>query len=155
MTISKIGSDKIALKAKKNSMLIQKCHDYGGEWDPVDKEWIFSDIVSDKIAELDAIYDSPLVAVEITAKRELNSRPAIEFLGCEIARAWGRDSGAKLAHDVAKISGTVRSAGSMKNWVVEIQPQATFRLKVPERLLDLHDETKDWEIRKLDNGGVK
>lgn len=40
----------------------------------------------------------------------------VEVAGRVIARAFGRDSGAKLGEGVVRLSGTVKSGGSMKNW---------------------------------------
>jgi hypothetical protein len=43
-------------------------------------------------------------------------KSSLQLAGRTIARAWGRDSGAKLGEGVILESGRVYSGGSVKNW---------------------------------------
>ena len=120
-----------------NALLVEKCRALGGKWDPDARAWVFSGIVSDEIEALDEIYNSDPVAVELTAKSELSAWHApVDFLGFSLARATGRDSGAKLADGVALMSGKIASGGSMKNWATVIRDGSVLRLEVPRALID-------------------
>jgi hypothetical protein len=50
------------------------------------------------------------------------------LFGRTIAKAWGRDSDAKLGDDIIWLSGIYRSGGSMKNWKTEIR-EGNFIIK--------------------------
>lgn len=55
--------------------------------------------------------------IEITFKDDyFASKSPIILFGISVARAFGRDSGAKLGYSVKVVSGKFDSAGSMKNW---------------------------------------
>ncbi len=133
-----------------NSGLVERCRELGGEWDAESKAWVFNAIVEDKIEELEEVYNSELVAVEITAKEDVFfSQAPVEFLGYTLARAWGRDSGAEIHKGVSLISGKATSAGSMKNWGTEIIKGSVLRLSVPRKLLETRGDTEadNWEIK--------
>lgn len=53
----------------------------------------------------------------------------------EVARAWGRDSGAKTAPNVLLLSGVARSGGSRWNWRTTVEEGAVFLLVSVPRLL--------------------
>ena len=62
-----------------------------------------------------------LVDVEITFEGGFYAtRGPITFCGRTIARAFGRDSGAKPGAGVVVKSGGFRSSGSVKNWATEV-----------------------------------
>jgi hypothetical protein len=134
---------------KYNSKLVESCRNLGGRWDSEEKAWIFPKFVEDKIEELDELYNSDTVNIEITAKNDFYSHTGpIEFLGYRIASATGRDSGAKIAEGVALISGKVDSGGSMKNWATDVFEGATLRLTCPSLLLEQDQEEKEkWDIK--------
>ena len=60
--------------------------------------------------------------------------PIVVF-GREIARAWGRDSGAQVGSDVTLISGKVDSGGSRANWRTEIEEGSVFKIRKIHRYL--------------------
>ena len=146
-----------------NYDLVDECKNLGGKWDSEEKCWIFSDIVEDKVEELDELYNSKLIPIEIIANSyDYDNEPDnisehtshVYFLGYPIAKAYGRDSGAVLGDNVSCIQGKIWSGGSMKNWRTYIEAGAVFRLKVPEKLLDiyLHDDgtVGEWLVKKLE-----
>lgn len=88
------------------------------------------------------------VTVHITAKKELyGPRGNVYFEGFPIARATGRDSGARVCDGVIKISGNINSGGSVKNWETVVREGATFQLSVPEKIAHENDE---WAVEKIE-----
>lgn len=140
-----------------NSKLVAKCRAMGGRWDAETDCWVFSELVEDRVEQLDEIYNSPLIPVEITALSGVDKgKGPVSFCGYTIARAYGRDSGAKLGDGISQISGSIYSGGSVKNWKTCISEGAVFRLYIPEELLmcpntfDRHyTSTRNWKITIL------
>lgn len=141
----------VTLTHKYNSILVDKCRNLGGRFDKGGSTWVFPDIVADKIEELDFLYNSKRVAIEIEADDDISQwHGPVAFLGYTIAVAWGRDSGARLGDDISCIYGTYDSGGSVKNWTTRISKSSVFRLSIPEELLKLHNyEDPEWTIKKL------
>ena len=132
------------LRAPFNKNLTNACHKLGGKWDGNEKAWIFTGLVSDQVEELDEKYNSKLIGIEVSVLRDYYEHTApIYIAGFEIAKAFGRDSGAKLADGIAIISGKKPySCGSMKNWATEIAEGTVFRMQMPELCLgDIDTET--------------
>jgi len=91
--------------------------------------------------------DAKYVTVKIKAKKYLSQlQSSISFAGVPIARATGRDSGARVCDDVFKISGEITSSGSVKNWHTSIEEGSEFQLKVPENIAI---STEDWDCEIL------
>lgn len=135
-----------------NAELVKSCHDLSGKWDPTKSAWLFGEMVADKVKELDDLFNSDLVIVEIKADADIIGKrhKPISFCGYAIARAYGRDSGGKLGDNIAKISGTIGSGGSSKNWHTTIDKDSVFRLKMSRNLLakhaDFYDNTDDFSF---------
>jgi hypothetical protein len=53
---------------------------------------------------------------------------AVELFGRTIAKARGRDSGAKLGDGIILLNGSVDSGGSVKNWTTDVD-EAAFIIK--------------------------
>lgn len=135
-----------------NSDLVKYCRNLGGKWDEESKTWVFSDIVADKVEELDFIYNSELIPVEIEAVEKIfNYHEAVEYLGYTIAYATGRDSGAKLGDCVSLISGSIDSGGSIKNWGTIVREGSKFRLNVPEKLFERNGNENNWAVTRCHN----
>ena len=101
---------------------------------------------------METLYNGEMVAVEITAKSNLScSRGPVTFLGYPIARAFDRDSGAKLGTGVSMIEGDITSGGSRANWTSNVDKGSVFRLQVPKKMLDkLNQPTADkWDIKLI------
>ena len=138
------------LKSTYNSNLVEECRKLGGKWDAAEKIWVFSDLVKDEVDALDAKYNSDLVKIEVTVLFPLyGDRESVKLGGYGIARAFGRDSGAKIEPGVAFIQGQPKSGGSHKNWHTEIPRDSVFRFRVPVNCLD-DLEHEDIEIKVLD-----
>lgn len=132
-----------------NQLLIDQCHDLGGKWDAEEKVWVFSAIVGDKVEELDEIFNSKLLVIEATAIDEIRKgKGPIRLFGYTVARAWGRDSGAKLGDGISLLQGAYDSGGSIKNWNTTIYEGAVIRMKVPEKLFERYEYSK-WSFKVL------
>lgn len=133
-----------------NSILITACRNLGGRWDKQAVAWSFPSFVEDKVAELDELYNTDIVSVEITAMETRNVlQNSVRFCGYSIAFAKGRDSGAELSKGVACLAGRYTSGGSYKNWTTVIEKGAVFRLKVPRKLF-YGIENKYWTVQLID-----
>ena len=140
------------LKHRYNSDLVDECRNLAGQWDAIQKVWVFSAIVQDKVDELDEIYNSEEIVVEIQALNDFEKRKKpVDFCGYPVARATGRDSGAKIGDDVALIEGSISSSGSFVNWCTYVKKDTIFRLSVPEKNLDqwITHESGLWKITRL------
>lgn len=126
---------------KYNSHLVEACKKLGGIWDKEANAWVFCDFISKEVDDLEKIYNSELVTVEITASNDCYfCRGPLRFCGYTICSAKGRDTGATLAPDVSLIEGSIRSAGSSKNWTTEATEGSVFRLNVPICVLEKYRE---------------
>ena len=109
-----------------------------GRWDRAESEWVFPLEIE---AEVKSLYmnvygewdDQPQETVTLmccngnTDFKHSFEKSSITLGGRVIARAYGRDSGAKTANGVVLISGKFESGGSVKNWKTEAT-NVTFKL---------------------------
>ena len=133
-----------------NQDLVAECHQLGGKWDAEEKAWIFSGLVESEVEDLDALYNSELTAYEITfnCDRKGHAEP-VYFLGVNLARATGRDSGAILADGVAIIDGGVTSGGSRANWQTIVREGTTMRLMLPCARVDALELDDKYTIKAI------
>ena len=133
-----------------NYLASDKCKKLGGKWDSENNVWVFSSLVESEVEEIDELFNFDSIGVEITAKKDLYvGKGPVDFLGYTVARAFGRDSGAKLGDQVSCISGKFYSCGSVKNWATEVAAGSVFKLRVCSKLLEKYDESEFWEIKVL------
>lgn len=132
-----------------NAKMVEICHKLGGKWDGTAQSWVFSALVEDKVEELDEKYNSALVALEIKVIETFYEyESAATIAGFTIARAYGRDSGAKIGDGISFIEGKPGSGGSRKNWATVIKEGTVFRMQIPEGCIpDI--ETHYFEVKKL------
>jgi hypothetical protein len=124
-----------------NVLLVEKCRNLGGRWDKEGCVWVFSSIVEDKVLELDELFNSEILNIEVEVLNSVEQETGAYCLfGMTIARAFDRDSGAKLCEGVALISGEVRSNGSRKYWYTEICKNSTLRFQVPKLIFNKYAE---------------
>ena len=139
ISITRSGSD-ISVASPFHPAFVRRAKELGGKWDAAAKVWTFDardeDDVRALCCEVYGTDGSPvkLVDVRITYRHAASGdRSAIYSCGREIARAWGRDSGAKLGEGVKLVEGRVRSGGSAKNWETVIDAGSVLVLRdVPE-----------------------
>jgi len=97
----------------------------GGKWN--NKEWIF-DIRSEKAIEelyidVYGFFGEPTQTVTITytlTEDIIAGKQSIFICGRQVARAYGRDSGAQVGGGVVLKDCTAESGGSVKNWSTRI-----------------------------------
>lgn len=147
------GKQIVSLKHRRyNYILIERCKSLGGKWDAETKAWIFTSLVENEVEELDYVYNSKEIPIELKAKVDVySSAEPLYFCGYTIGTATDRDSGAKLADEISVIEGWVTSGGSRINWTTEALTGTIIRMTIPELVLEKHleDESRLWEIKKL------
>ena len=153
---AEVKNDRIVtLKSQYNANLVETCKELGGKWDQESKVWIFSAIVEDKVEELDELYNTDLITVEVTAMTEKYSgRDSVNFLGYRLAKATSRDSGAKVCDGVALIKGRVYSGGSARNWGTWVDAGSTFRLQVARKVLENAGVLETWDVQIITTEGM-
>ncbi len=140
-----------SLKSEYNTLLIEKCRKLGRIWDKSQGAWVFSSIVEKEVEELDEIFNSAPVIVEIEAIEEIQEQgKAIEFLGYSVCKAFNRDSGACIETGIALLSGYATSGGSKKRWTTVLSEGATLRLKIPVDLLNICED-KRFRVKTINN----
>lgn len=133
----------VTLVSSFNTLLADRCRELGGKWDREVNAWLFPAFVADEIEELDELFNSFPIAVEIIAKNDVfGERSPIHLFGVELCRAYSRDSGACIQEGVALITGEVTSCGSSKYWKTVIRAGSTLRLQVPSNLLKYYDDSR-------------
>jgi len=117
--------DQIKVTSPYNQKFVNKARNLRGKWK--DGAWWFDDSIVDYVRDLmkgcfgttgEEPYDN--VDLVISNFTDSYSRGAVELFGRTIAKAWGRDSGAKLGDGIILISGRIKSGGSVKNWYTEV-----------------------------------
>ncbi len=138
------------LRAPFNIYLVESCRNLGGKWDYDEKAWVFSSLVESQVEELDVKYNSNLIGIEVLVLKDYYEvKNPIYIAGFEIARAFSRDSGAKLANGIAIIEGNnPYSCGSHKNWATEIKKGTRFRMSIPENCINDIDN-KYFKVTKI------
>ena len=76
-------------------------------------------------------------------------RDAVKCWGIDLARASGRDSGAKIGIGVKLLEGKIDSGGSMKNWNTRVDTGATFEVMLPEGMIKA-PSPEGWTITMRD-----
>lgn len=116
-----------------NSDFVQKCRNLRGEFKQ--GAWWFRDNIIDYVRNaMLEIYgvtgeeqyeECSLLVKNFTSEATC---AAVTLFGRTIARAFGRDSGAKLGDEIILIDGSIDSGGSMKNWSTCVK-NATFEIQ--------------------------
>jgi len=130
-----------------NDLLVASCRNLGGKWDTEAATWVFSSLVEQEVDDLDRLFNEDLIIINIESLTDISSsRCPVYFLGYTIARAFGRDSGAKLADKVIMLDGNISSGGSVKNWFTKISEGSKFRLQVSKNLLNKYEIPENWKV---------
>jgi len=129
------------LRADYNENLVAACRKLGGKWDGDEMAWIFSGLVESEVEDLDAIYNSEMIAVELDFHDDVVGRCApVSMFGIRLASATGRDSGASFESGISVIEGGADSQGSSKNWQTVIKQGTILRMYMPEALIKNTDD---------------
>lgn len=128
-----IVDDKIKVTTPYNKDFVEKARNFRGKWHK--EAWWFDDSILEYVRDaMMEVYgttgEQPVEYCSLLIKdySDEAQRGPVELFGRVIARAFGRDSGAKLGEDIVFISGDYRSGGSVKNWYTELR-DATFEIQ--------------------------
>ncbi len=135
-----------------NTVLLGECRDLGGKWDDQEKAWIFSGLVEKEVEDLDIKYNSEMIGIEILFNSECSEwQEAINLAGFNLAKASGRDSGAKVFGNISVIEKGFTSGGSVKNWTTRVTEGTVIRMYIPSECLADFEEEYGIEVKVLDN----
>jgi hypothetical protein len=119
---------KIIVTTYYNRKFSSKARNLRGQWDSVKKAWVFDESVEEYVKQ--ALIDIFGVTGEIPYETcsllikdftAWEMRGEVELFDRTVARAFGRDGGAKLGDDIIWVSGSYHSGGSVKNWTTEVK----------------------------------
>ena len=157
ITVS-IDGDTIRVVSPYHQDAIERFRQLGGRWDG--EAWNFPAPLENEVrGALLSVYgtdgtdEAQTVTLIARAKTKIYEyHGPVTCCGKTVARAWGRDSGAKVGDDVALLSGHISSGGSRKNWKTIVQKGSTFKLlNVLPGLADDYDPD-EWEVITEDGG---
>lgn len=143
-----------------NADFVAKIKNIGGrKWNAAEKCWTIPETEIDTarryMMEVFGETDKADEGERVTARIKFNDeayaeRKGIVIFGKEIARAWGRDSGARAGEDVTIEAGAITSGGSRNNWRTVIEAGTVIKVRnLPEAALDI--ETKyDIEVERVE-----
>ena len=121
--ITKSG-ETLSVHSPYNTDFVAKARKIAGKWDGDHRAWTFDVRNEAKVRALltevygtdgAAVADVVSVRIKLVDGADCAAGP-ITIAGRVIARAFGRDSGAKLGEGVVVEAGGFSSGGSMKNW---------------------------------------
>lgn len=143
--------NKILVSSPYSSEYVARAKKLNGKWNPANRTWEFPSkalpVVRSLLIEVFGESDIPTAkkTIKIKAKNDISMlRNSIEAFGKTLARATGRDSGARVSDNVALISGDIGSEGSVKNWRTYISKDSIFQLyEVPVSLIQ---DSEDFEV---------
>lgn len=135
--ISKIEHPYFTVKTPYNPRIVKRMHELGGEW--AGDAWIVSEsevsLVRDALLEIfGSAGDDDIVTVEIEFSEDVSALMDSVYAGpFPVARAAGRDTGARVEKGVIVVAGEVTSGGSKNNWKTVISAGTTLRIKKVNR----------------------
>jgi len=147
--------NKIKVSSPYHKVLPKKARQLGG--DRIDNQWVFDledieevrDLYMDIYGEFEA--PSKTLNIKVFLKEDLSAaRDSVYLFGRQIARAYGRDSGAKTIDGIVLHDCTARSGGSVKNWRTDIDitgENPYIKIKnVSEIMFEKHKDEYEVEI---------
>lgn len=137
-----ISEDKLKVVTPYNEGFVAKCRNLRGKFQG--GAWWFDDSIIDYVREAMIMFYGTTGEVPFeNCTLFISDFSGSEFcgpvtlFGRTVARAAGRDSGARLGDDIILIKGSCGSGGSVKNWKTEVI-NASFEMKnFPIPSLDL------------------
>lgn len=117
---------RLSVTAPYNSDFVAEAERLGGKWEP--PAWRFDARDEQRIRNIcrDVYGSDGFTADLVTLRVEWHRKSyadkgPIEIRGRTIARAFGRDSGAKLGDGIILLDGGFGSGGSVKNWETTVK----------------------------------
>lgn len=133
-----LNKETVALVAPYHPDIVNAMRALNGSFDRVNGYWLVDEDDENTLRELakdvfgtDDFASSEKATVRLTFKKTISEEHGSIFLGGrEIAKASGRDSGAKLGEKVVLIDGKLPSSGgSVKNWKTVIFENSVLDLR--------------------------
>lgn len=130
-----IIDDKVKVTSPYHPDFVAKARNFRGKFNKAENAWYFDDSIINYVREAMIQYYGTTGETEIeycsllikNLSDSMDKGPYTLF-GRTIARAFGRDSGARLGDDIIFISGSYDSGGSVKNWDTRLH-EATFEIQ--------------------------
>lgn len=137
----------------------RRANEIGGEW--TGNEWIF-DVRHEEMARklCKDIYGTDgsdlddLVTLRCKCEGPVGSavRSALYIGPYQVARAFSRDSGAKLGANIVVVHGAFESGGSLKNWYTKAEAGTEIEISgVPRGMADAIMEDCNWKTNVKGN----
>lgn len=146
---------QISVVSPYNPAFVARAKEVGGKWDPSQRAWTFpveaEDVVREALLEHYGYSEGSTETCTIRVRKPdsvsdtASSSTVIRVGGREVARAFDRDSGAKVADGVIVEQGGFGSGGSRKNPDVTENPDTVVRITemprtMADRLVSKHPE---------------
>lgn len=130
-----------------NSCFVAKARGLKGSFS--NGKWVFPISVSEHVRAamkrcygVDGVAPYPVTKVTVSNWNAQIYTDGLELFGRPIAKAFGRDSGAKIGDDIFLLDGKLTSGGSVKNWMTKAI-DATFEIhNFPIEALEREDLQK-------------
>jgi len=160
--------DGVAVVSPYNREFVARAKSLAGVWDSTSRTWVFpAEVVGDVRAALRDVYgedgtaEAELVRLRVdyhaeAGARELDQGENVNVVvgGREVARVFGRDSGAKLGANIVVRSGHFFSGGSVKNYRIGVAPGTVFDiLRMPRPMAERLLVTNPHECRIVNDDG--
>jgi hypothetical protein len=135
--ISTSADGRIAVQSPYHPEFPAAARNLGGKWDARSKTWCFDARDESRVRELccsifgtDGRADTKLVTLRVTVSAPWFTYTGSLFLaGRQIARAIGRDSGARLGEGVVILSGKGAGSGGSRNRTTIMRAETIFELR--------------------------
>lgn len=145
-----IEAGKAKIFTQYNAEFIEKIKNIGGRrWNGADRCWEVPEseietvrqYMTEVFGETDQD-EGERVTIKLTFNEDADAeRNAVVIYGKTIARATGRDSGARVGDEATLISGSISSGGSMRNWRTTIKAGSVFKVRnIPKKALEMDTE---------------
>ncbi|OIN55736.1 hypothetical protein [Arsenicibacter rosenii] len=129
-----------------NTDFVIKARGLRGKWQ--DNQWVFEADVLEHVRQamlssysVTGAFPYEVCTLVVKDYYQESSASGVELFGRPVAKAFGRDSGAKPQEGIFLVSGKFRSGGSVKNWKTVVD--ATFEIHdFPVAALDREDVKK-------------
>lgn len=134
--------NKISVSSHYNSLFVKEARNLGGDFNRLSSQWEFDARDEAEVRELcyrifgeDGVRTNFCDILVKFKKTYYADRESICVLGFPVARAFGRDSGARLTPGVAVKQGGFKSGGSVKNWCTVASADTVIMLRDISRVL--------------------
>jgi hypothetical protein len=148
---------KIHVESQYNKMFVERARKLGGKWE--NQRWVFDERTEKSVRQsLIEAYgtdgtETATVTVRANIKHNASYYDDLTICGRQIARVFGRDSGAKMGVGIAVIEGEITSGGSRKNPAVCVSAGTVIEIMdVP--LAATQIDIPDWDIEVLDDKDI-